>query len=47
MTVDLETLIAFDEIKRLKALYCQCVDQHRWDELLLLFVADAELTTDR
>ena len=47
MTVDLETLIAFDEIKRLKALYCQCVDQHRWDELSSLFVTDAELTTDR
>jgi hypothetical protein len=47
MTVDLETLIALEEIKRLKALYCQCVDQHRWEELASLFVEEAELTTDR
>jgi hypothetical protein len=47
MTIDLETLIALEEIKRLKALYCQCVDQHRWEELASLFVEEAELTTDR
>ena len=47
MTIDLDTLIALDEIKRLKARYCQCIDQHRWDEFATLFVDDAELTTDR
>ena len=45
--MDLDTLIALDEIKRLKARYCQCIDQHRWDEFATLWVEEAELTTDR
>ena len=45
--MDLDTLIALDEIKRLKARYCQCIDQKRWDEFATLFVEDAELTTER
>ena len=40
-------MIALDEIKRLKARYCQCIDQHRWDEFATLFADEAELTTDR
>jgi hypothetical protein len=47
VSIDLETLIALDEIKRLKARYCQCIDQHRWAEFAALFADDAELTTDR
>jgi hypothetical protein len=45
--MDLDTLIALDEIKLLKARYCQCIDQKRWDEFATLFVDEAELTTDR
>ena len=45
--MDLDTLIALDEIKRLKARYCQCIDQKRWDEFATLFADEAELTTDR
>jgi hypothetical protein len=45
--MDLDTLIALDEIKRLKARYCQCIDQKLWDEFPTLFTEDAELTTDR
>ena len=47
MSLDLEKLIDLDEIKRLKARYCQCIDQHRWEEFATLFADDAELTTDR
>ena len=47
MSANLETLFALDDIKRLKARYCQCIDQHRWDEFPALFVDEAELTTDR
>jgi hypothetical protein len=47
VSLDLEQLNALDEIKRLKARYCQCIDQHRWDEFATLFADDAELTTDR
>jgi len=47
VSLDLDSLIALDEIKRLKARYCQCIDQHRWTEFATLFADDAELTTDR
>jgi len=45
--MDLATLAAHEEIRSLKARYCQYVDQKRWAELALLFAADAELTTER
>ena len=39
--MDLEHLVALDDIKRLKYAYFRCLDQKRWDEMATLFAPDA------
>ena len=39
--MDLDELNALDEIKRLKARYCQCIDLHNWDDFAALFHEDS------
>lgn len=38
---DVETLLAIEAIKRLKAAYFRCMDEREWDELATLFTDDA------
>ncbi len=38
---DVETLLAIEEIRKLKAAYFRCMDTKAWDELAGLFTADA------
>jgi hypothetical protein len=45
--MDVATLAALEEIRRLKARYCQYVDQKRWSELGALFATDAVMGSER
>jgi hypothetical protein len=38
---DVETLLAIEEIRKLKAAYFRCMDTKAWDEFAGLFTADA------
>lgn len=44
MTID--ELVAFEQIKQLKARYCHHIDYHEWDAYGDLFTQDATLDTD-
>lgn len=39
--MDVDDLIAFEEIKRVKYAYFRCLDQKLWDEMTALFTEDA------
>jgi len=41
--LDVERLIAIEEIKSLRARYCRLVDQRRWEELKTVLAVDAIL----
>ena len=43
----LDRLVAIEEIRRLKSRYFRCVDTKNWEELALLFCAEAEFDTTR
>jgi hypothetical protein len=45
--MDVATLAALEELRRLKARYCQYVDQKRWSELGGLFAPDAVMGSER
>ena len=45
--MDVATLAALEEIRRLKARYSQYVDQKRWSELGGLFAPDAVMGSER
>lgn len=42
----LDELIAFEEIKQLKARYCYYIDYHEWDQYAGLFTEDRTIDTD-
>lgn len=39
--MDAQTLVALEQIKRLKYAYLRCLDQKRWEEMSTLFADDA------
>jgi hypothetical protein len=43
MSNDVETLMAIEEIRRLKARYFACVDGRKWDAFATLFTQDATM----
>lgn len=44
--MDPHELVDIEEIKQLKAKYCQYLDRKMWDEFASIWLADAELFTD-